>query len=182
MDKHKFIPMWILIKCINFSTFIDFVSCSTEEVKTSLCKLYGLYDERCFPDFKFLIGSLHWMRTIRNACAHNERVYTMCREKKYAGRRHSTGRIHCSYFKLLPSAYLADKEQRTVDLLIYLKYYLSSEDYGNLISEIEKALIELQKRIPPIAFDNVRGQLGIKDMRDLDLLLSSSKCIEYNKF
>ena len=70
MDNHKQIPTWIMIKVINFSTFINVLSCSKTDVSHALCKLYGLEDDNGLPNVKLLTGSLHWMRKIRNYCAH----------------------------------------------------------------------------------------------------------------
>lgn len=90
MENHKQIPTWIMIKVVNFSTFIDILRCSKREVSHSLCELYGLKDEDGHNNVKLLIGSLHWMRKIRNSCAHNERVYCLTRKQE---RRSHSGRI-----------------------------------------------------------------------------------------
>lgn len=180
MDKHKFIPMWILIKCINFSTFIDFIDLSKDGVKTSLCNLYNMYDTRGYADFKLLIGSLQWMRIVRNACAHNERIYTIRQKKLSSGSLN--GRIQCEYLNLLPEAYRRESEKRVIDLLIYLKYYLSTEDFNILIDELNGYLAALKEEIHRNAFDYVRGQLGIKHIGDLMLLKRKPKDIQYNKF
>ena len=59
MENHKQIPTWIMIKVVNFSTFIDILRCSKKEVSHSLCELYGLKDEDGHNNVKLLIGSLH---------------------------------------------------------------------------------------------------------------------------
>ncbi len=181
MEKHKFIPMWILIKCINFSTFIDFVQYSKQEVKEALCDLYGMLDERGYRDFKLLIGSLQWMRIVRNACAHNERIYTITRRPARPTMR-SIGRIVCSHLRLLPTSYHSETEQKVIDLLIYLKYFLAPNDFDFLIDNISNMLLRLQEQINPIAFGNVRGQLGVKDLLDLQKLKENPRIIPYNKF
>lgn len=44
-------------------------------------------------------------------------------------------------------------------------------------------LIYLQSQIHPHAFDHIRAQMGIRDLNDLDALLSLPKNeIDYNKF
>lgn len=173
MDNHKIIPSWILFKAINFSTFIDFVDLSKVDVKNSLCKLYSIYDSRGFYDHKLLIGSLHWLRQVRNSCAHNERIYTISRDNK---------RIIETYFSTLPSSYRSERKQKIFDLLIYLKYFLAKEDYVKLITGVNRMLLELQTKIPRPAFDYVRAQIGVKDMSHLTFLLANTKEIEYNKF
>ena len=46
MDNHKQISTWIMIKVVNFSTFIDIIQCSKTDVSHSLCHLYGLEYEQ----------------------------------------------------------------------------------------------------------------------------------------
>lgn len=52
-----------------------------------------------------------------------------------------------------------------------------------MIIELKNMLIELQNTLQPNAFDNVRGQMGIKDLNVLDTLIALPKSkIEYHKF
>lgn len=180
MDNHKQIPTWIMIKVVNFSTLIDIVKYSKKDVPHSICNLYGMLEEETGKQsVKLLIGSLHWLRTIRNACAHNERVYCISRSKSYK----RDGRIIEKYFRLLRSSYRSDLDQRIFDLLIYFKYYLPNSEYKQFIHEFEELLLGLKGSIHPHAFEYVRGQTGIKNIDDLELLVSLPKDdIEYNKF
>ena len=82
MKNHKQIPTWIMIKVINFSTFINVLKCSKTTVTHSICNLYGLFDKNNKPNVKLLIGSLQWIRIVRNSCAHNERIYCISRAKE----------------------------------------------------------------------------------------------------
>lgn len=180
MDSHKQIPTWIMIKVVNFSTFIDIVRFSKTDVPHSLCKLYGLENTNGHPNVKLLIGSLHWMRKIRNSCAHNERIYCLSRSQDRYG--HS-GRILEKYLKMLGPRYSRDLDQKIFDLLIYFKYYLPKSEYKLFISELKSMLIDLQSKIHPHAFEYVRAQIGIKNLSDFDYLLNLPKDeIEYNKF
>lgn len=180
MNNHKQIPTWIMFKVVNFSTFIDLVKTSKTDVSHALCHLYELEDENGHPNVKLLIGSLHWMRKIRNSCAHNERVYCITRSQE---RRNNSGRIIEKYFKLLSSGYTRNLEQKIFDLIVYFKYFLPIKEYRQFISELKSMLLNLQSQIHPHAFEYVRGQMGIKNLADLDLLLSFPKNeIDYNKF
>ena len=70
-----------------------------------------------------------------------------------------------------------------MDLLVYLKYYLPDKEYINMITEVQKMLETLKTAIIPNAFDNIRGQMGIKDLLDLEALKNLPKSkIQYNKF
>ena len=180
IKNHKQIPTWIMIKVVNFSTFIDILQFSPISVSHSLCELYDLKDENDHPNVKLLIGSLHWMRKIRNACAHNERVY--CISRIHDQREHS-GRILEKYFKMLGRGYSRDLSQCIFDLLVYFKYYLPRSEYKPFINELKAMLKDLQSKIHPHAFEYVRAQMGIKDLADLDTLVGFPKNeIDYNKF
>ncbi len=179
-SQHEQIPTWIMIKAINFSTFIDIIDYSKRDVPHALCKLYELTDDSGRPNVKLLIGSLHWMRRIRNSCAHNERVY--CLSNSTTLRRQS-GRIVERYIKALRPSYRRDLEQKVFDLIVYFKYYLPDKEYALFVKQLREMLLDLQSRIHPNAFENVRGSMGIKNLGDLDIISSLPKNeIEYNRF
>lgn len=120
-----------MIKVVNFSTFINVLRNSKVNVTHAICKLYSMYDNNNFPNVKLLIGSLHWLRRVRNSCAHNECVY--CIHQTQVRNNSASGRI-------------------------------LDPHYTN-------------------AFDNVRGQMGIKNLNILDTLIILPKSkIEYHKF
>ena len=180
MKNHEQIPTWIMIKVVNFSTFINVLKCCKTDVTHSLCKLYGMYDEKGYPDVKLLIGSLHWLRKIRNACAHNERIF--CMRQSDSGNQHS-GRIKEGYILSLRKSYQRESSKLLFDLLVYFKYYLPDSEYREMIGELQRMMLMLQESIAPNAFHNIRGSMGIKDMLDLDVLVHFPKSeIEYNKF
>ena len=171
LEHHKFIPTWIMIKVINFSTFIAMLTCSKESVKKSICTMYGMLDGDGRCDFELLTGSLHWFRMVRNSCAHNERIYTM----KQLGNR-----IKTPYFDSLARSYSEGRERKIIDLLVYLKYYCPSSEYSEFIEKVKVALLSLQTEIRANAFDQVRAAIGIKNLAHLDKLCEQPKEIKYN--
>lgn len=180
MENHKQIPTWIMLKVVNFSTFIEIIQYGKIDISHSLCNLYDLVDENGHTDVKLLIGSLHWMRKIRNSCAHNERVYCLTRKHEQRGR---SGRILEKYLHMLGHGYIRNLDQRIFDLIIYFKYYLPKNEYKQFISDLKEMLTNLQSKIHSHAFEYVRGQIGIKNLSDLDALRDFPKDeIEYNKF
>lgn len=179
MNQHTSIPTWIMIKVINFSTFIDVLNNSKMIVKHSLCELYGMIDENGYPDVKLLIGSLHWLRKVRNSCAHNERIYCITETKD----KSKKGRIKEKYFKQLRISYSKDTEKKLMDLLVYFKYYLPASEFKNMMKEFIQMLSAMKKEVSQNAFDNIRGQMGIKDIEDLKILVDLKKeKINYNTF
>lgn len=181
MNNHETIPTWIMIKVVNFSTFIDVLSNSKTGVTHALCKLYDLKDENGYYNVKLLIGSLHWLRKVRNSCAHNERVYCI---KQIPDRNDkNSGRILEGYFRSLRSTYLKDKDKKIMDLLVYFKYYLTDRDFKDMMGELQKMLLKLQSEVSTNAFDNVRGKMGIKNLNDLEILKNLPKTkINHHKF
>ena len=179
MDNHTSIPTWIMIKVINFSTFIDILKDSKTDVKHSICRLYDMTDESGLYNVRLLIGSLHWLRKVRNACAHNERIY--CIRQSQDNR--NNGRILERYFRSMRRAYSRESDKRIMDLLVYMKYYLPKKEYTDLISKVQSMLEELKSSISLNAFDNIRGQMGIKNLEDLETIKTMPKAeIHYNKF
>lgn len=153
-------PMWILTKIIYFGTFIDLIECAKCEISDSLCDIYHLIDGDGNNDYKLLIGSLHWIRIVRNACAHNERIYCL----------KGDGRIFDNEIRKLGNRYKKNKEKKLFDLLIYLRYYMQADDYKELLTKLKELLQELESKTSVYAFDNIRGGTGIKNLDDLDIL------------
>lgn len=181
MKNHEQIPTWIMIKVVNFSTFIDVLHNSKTNVTNAICKLYSMYDDNNLPNVKLLIGSLHWLRRVRNSCAHNERVY--CIHQTQARNNSASGRILDPYYTQLPTSYSRCTEKNIFDILVYFKYFLPTEEFTPMIIELKNMLIELQNTLQTNAFDNVRGQMGIKNLNVLDVLIALPKSkIEYHKF
>lgn len=182
MQHHEQIPTWIMIKVVNFSTFINVLKCSKQEVTHSLCKLYHLYDKNGKPNVKLLIGSLHWLRIVRNSCAHNERIY--CISRSADSKHKSIGRIVETYFSILPKTYRSTStDQKLMDLFVYFKYYLPANEYNKFIDKLYNMIIDLQSKISPHAFDYIRGHMGVKNIEDLVTLKYTHKDkIDYNKY
>ena len=181
MDNHTSIPTWIMIKVVNFSTFINILNNSKPVVTHSICKLYNMIDSNGKPNVKLLIGSLHWLRKVRNSCAHNERIF--CIHQAQNSQNRNNGRIIENYISSLRPSYSRDSDKRIFDLLVYFKYYLPDAEYKEMMSIFQQMLIDLRCGLSPNAFDNIRGQMGIKDLTDLDSLKALPKPpILYNTF
>ena len=163
--------MWVITKAIYFGTFIDLIELSKPVIAESLCELYGIKDANNNNDIKLLIGSLHWVRIFRNACAHNERIYCLKAE----------GRIFDQEIRKLGSRYMRIKERKLFDLLVYLRYYMQKKEYQSLIKSIKDMLLKLQSSISVYAFDNIRGGMGIKRIEDLDILSNDGFNNDYQK-
>lgn len=172
MENHKEIPIWVLIKVISFSNAIDFVYFTTNEIKDNLCEVYNIKKEDESNNYKLLMGSLQWLRRIRNSCAHNERVYDMCLRNQ---------RMHMHYFDTMGPTYNNNnnKDKLLIDAIVYFKYYLSETDFKSFIIEFQKLLSNLEGKLNAEVFQRVRASMGIKDVKDIQKLLFEPKEINY---
>ncbi|MCL2662242.1 MAG: Abi family protein [Oscillospiraceae bacterium] len=161
MEHHAFVPTWIMIKVIHFSTLIDIIDYSKPSIKRAIASLYGIFNSRGFPDYKLLIASLHWLRTVRNSCAHNERIFTI---------KHINSRVNTNYMNVLAPSYAKERSRKIIDLLVYMKYYLPEDEYYTLMTNVDLLLSGLRSTIHSQAFDRVRTALGIKDINHISLL------------
>lgn len=175
LKDYKAIPTWIFVKTLNFSTFIEFLAICKDDVINSICDLYGIKNANRENDYKLLITMLHWLRKVRNACAHNERIYGIIRVK---GRRMQPFK---EFLEGL-NAYTREKDQRIIDLLVYLRYFIEDINYKTFIEEIESMFNGLKDNIEDFPFNRVRKETGIKNIQHLEKLKEYVKNIEYNKF
>lgn len=171
LDNYEFVPTWILVKVIDFSTFIAFLGRSKKEIKKVLCNLYQIKDKRGYYDPRLMIGGLQYIRIVRNACAHNERIFDLSR----------VGALKMEWVRHLPKSYRRNtsRDKRIIDFIITLRYYLQDEDYYIFLDEVYELLSLLREEIPTVAFDYVRGKMGIKNMEDIECLKGTNKKIQY---
>jgi len=166
LKHHNYIPTWIMIKVIRFYTLIELLEFSKVPVKKAITSLYGVLDNNGVPDFKLLIASLHWLRTVRNSCAHNERIFAI---------KQTDSRLKTMYMSLLAASYSRENDRKIIDLLVYMKYYLPENEYDVLMSGVDKLLVELKRNIRGQAFEYVRAALGIKDISHIEQLRRTAK-------
>ncbi|MGL5440163.1 MAG: Abi family protein [Filifactoraceae bacterium] len=168
--KYDKVPTWLLFKFIGFSTFVNVLNYVKPEVRDELSSLYGFETKDSKLDNELLITALHWLRKIRNVCAHNERLYDT----------NAPERVIERYFELLPVEYHGLKEsKRIIDGVIYLKYFLDANDYAGLIGQLTAILKHLQDNIIDEGFSNVIRDMGIIDISHLDCLLQDKKVSDY---
>lgn len=175
-DKYGKVPTWIFTKVIKFSELIDVIDCSKIEVLDSICSLYNLKDKRGVNKHSLLISSLHTIRSVRNACAHNERIVFF---------RIPDSRMNLPFetFMLSPNRYKSLRDKVLIDLFVLLKYFMDPNDYESFINQILAMLNSLSSQINPSAFDAIRGYLGVKKLNDLEYLRDNNRRkIPYNSF
>ena len=172
-EEHNFIPSWILVKAIKFETFINFLRICKPNIKDSICNLYHILDNQGRPFHNLLFNMLHWIKKVRNACAHNERVYTLCKENS---------RINEPYLLMLPNAYSRERKQKIFDIIIYLKYFLQPNEYEELLDSLKSLFNNLSPKCSQNVFENIKNSFGIKNISDFDILKSNQNIKNYNNY
>jgi hypothetical protein len=83
----------------------------------------------------------------------------------------------------LAQSYSKERDRKIIDLLVYMKYYLTEGDYDDLMDKIGDLLTNLSNTIHHQAFDKVRVSLGIKDISHISKLRNAPKItpIDYCK-
>lgn len=156
------IPTWVMIKVIRLTTFTTFLLYSKKEVKETLCRLYGIEYISQDNNFRVLFGAINWMRKVRNATAHNERIIFLMDSNRI---------VITDYHKKLTTIYRNRlRNKQIIDLLIFLKYFNKNQHYSELINFILEGLSSIQKSMHSHVFENVRSSLGIRSLEHLHFL------------
>ncbi|WP_409967310.1 Abi family protein [Bengtsoniella intestinalis] len=179
LKRKELVPAFVMAKVVYLFTFILFLDQCQAPIKDRLCHLYGLYDENGRPDHPLLIESLHWMRQVRNVCAHNERLFTY----DGATRGLVSYRTITGYTLLLPPQYhKPDCPKQVLDYLMYCKYYMDDPAYQQLLAKVQSLLATLEGRIPTTAFYRVLQSMGLEHPHHIASLQANPKRIDYHRF
>ncbi len=169
--KENSLPFWVIVKVIRFTTLSRLIQLSKKELRTHICKLYDMEYDSKRNDYKILEASLNWLRKTRNACAHMERVI-------YLEDRSTV--VVTKYHKLLTSSYCKrSRKKQVVDVIIYLKYFNTKNEYRNFINNLTNYINDIGKIVGPQVKDNIRASLGIRDMNHLRIIKEQPKRIKY---
>lgn len=175
MDNHDIIPTWVMIKAVKLSTFINMIEVSKDEIIVAFCDLYNIENSLSVDKRrKKLISMLNWIRQFRNACAHNERVYSFNKEKSKIKTE-----FYVKYFTTY--GYRKDLNLNLFDLVIILKYFVPHKEYMAFVNDFKAIISNLEVNINKQSFQRVRSRIGVRRVDDIDFLLIDRNEIEYNK-
>ncbi len=158
-------PTWIVFKCIFFSKLNYIIRNSKRECKRVLCDVYNLPTTK---GFNSLYSSLYWLKEIRNACAHNERIYDICSDDK-------NNRNKALFITFgLPKSYTRNVDKlRLIDGVVMLKYYLEPNEFRELVIKLQECFIKLKEKISINSYDHIRVRSGIKNLDVLVKLIEN---------
>ena len=149
LTKYGYIPLWVLNNILTLGTISKFYSLMKQPERQQISKTFLLSD-------KELGNVLMYLSSIRNFCAHGNRLY--CFRSK---RPLFDSKLHKDIE--LPLTYNGEYQYGKRDLFaaaIALKLTLSKVDYRRFVKDIDIAIKNLSSRLNTIAIDIILDNMG----------------------
>ncbi|MEG1288060.1 MAG: Abi family protein [Bacilli bacterium] len=141
-NKYDFVPPWVLTKILSLGTTSKFYGLMKQTDKQKISKVFGLSDNI----LKMILGNL---TTIRNICAHDDRLFDY----------RSTFYININKV----SGYSEKRKHPTTTLFIIIlaiKKLLDDDTYTNFIDEINSEFNELESILTTISVKDIKSIMG----------------------
>lgn len=142
----NYIPLWVLVNTLSMGDISKFYSNMVQRERNDVARRlkWGVKEHQ-------LASCLFFLSTIRNRCAHDERLYSylsyvnLC-NNKYFHYFHKTSNTN-SYFAVM----------------VAFKMLLSTQRYQTYHKQIESLFNELSSQLSTISIKKIRGKMGIPD-------------------
>lgn len=128
-DQHSNVPLWVLVKALTIGNLSKLYSSQKDSIKSRVSMELPVIKENQIE------AMLDILTRYRNVCAHNERLFDF----KYKKKKVRTTNVH-KYYNLNQKEYVPTN---LFDIVIFLKYLLSEDDFNNFVYEIGQAINEL---------------------------------------
>lgn len=162
-SEHKELPLWVLITklslgqtCGLFYNLKDFTK--VEIIKTLLYEfrhncnaaIIKLNPAMYLDDF---IGILNCIKSFRNVCAHEDRLYD------YQAKNKKGNQIKANFFYLKGDT--PSFQGGFYDIILLLRLFLSKKDYKKLVRSLCNELDDLSKELPSNLFSEVTRRMKL---------------------
>jgi abortive infection bacteriophage resistance protein len=150
----NYLPLWVLTNTMSFTDTSKFYSCMMQKDRDDVAKRlkWGLRENQ-------LASALHFLSSIRNRCAHDERLYS------YSSYANLATNNYFKYFRI------SKETNNYFAVLVALKLILSRNDYRTFHTQIEELLAELSTKLKVISVNKIRKEMGFpnnwKKLKDL---------------
>lgn len=175
LEKHKYLPMWVLMNILTFGNLSYFYSFQKAEVQTDFIKNIDAFrgrniDTRERIEFENVLKILS---IFRNLCAHNERMY--CTKVKipigdnfmYFGKHlpfnEETQECHIHKRCLNERKSIKRKNARNsiYSCMFAVSLFLSNSEFKKFKNSIKKEFDNLEKAISDDSYENVKNLMGM---------------------
>ena len=149
LKTHGYIPLWVLNNILTLGTISKFYSLMLPQERQNISRCFNIMD-------KELESSLAYISTVRNFCAHGNRLYCFRTKKPLST---------TPYHQLLAieqnqsGEYLKGKRDLFA-CLIALKRLLSKNDYKRMSKEIYRAIGTLDKKLNLLTRSEIMNEMG----------------------
>ena len=145
VDNKNYIPLWVLVNSISLGDTSKFYSNMLQKERQDVARRFkwGLREHQ-------LSSSLFFLSTIRNRCAHDERLYS-----------------YSSYINLCQNNYFKYfnvNEKNTNNyfaVMVAFKILLNDKRFSEYITQIEALLNELSSQLSTISLKTIRNIMGV---------------------
>ena len=159
-DTHNNVPLWVLVKKMDFGTAHFMYCCMTLSSQNHVAKLIGTlakdnHNKNYTITPEQLTNYISAIKDVRNVVAHNERLLDF--RSRNSVMYHST--LHNEYNYISKS-----KDRKTVyDIYIISKLFLTSDQFENLTNSLKRKLKTVEKRVTSIPISTLTSVLGFPD-------------------
>lgn len=141
IDQYGFVPPFILVKILSFGITSSLYGLLKQSDRQQISKHFKISD-------KLLKQILKNLTSIRNICAHNERLY--CFRDKYT-----------INFKVIDKNYKSkDNTTNLYMLMSVLKLVLSKSDYEEMTLNIDLEIKKLESKLKSISINDILKVMG----------------------
>ena len=152
LKKHKCLPLWVLMRKLNFGAVSYFYACMTSKIRKEVAnEILNDYKKEypnsnlTYPTFESeLEYILKFINRFRNVCAHEDRLFNL---------KYNIPRITLPYMTII-----SPFTSRLYDLLVLLKLFLTKQDFQSLVKQVEEEWSNLSKYLA----QNVLNEVMIK--------------------
>ena len=158
LKNHGYIPLWVLNNILTLGTISKFYSLMLPQERQNVSRHFKIMDNE-------LENALLYLSSIRNFCAHGNRLYCY-RTKKPLMDTTYHNKLHISQNS--NNEYLCGKRDLFASILA-LKRLLSNNDYKKLSKELFRNIGYLKNRLSVISINQVLSEMGFpSNWRDLN--------------
>ncbi len=163
INKYGYVPLWVLVNTFTFTIISRFYSLMKQSEKVAVAKHYSL-------NYKHLNRYMKVLSTVRNVCAHNERLYNI--ELKGKASEINDTKFHNELGIAKVNGTYTKGKKDFLAVIITLKEVLDRKTFKKVINIIEHNLKNLTNQLKSIDISVVKDEMGLvdnwKQMVDID--------------
>lgn len=149
LKTHGYIPLWVLNNILTLGTISKFYSLMLPQERQNISRCFNIMD-------KELESALTYISTVRNFCAHGNRIYCFRTKKPLS----TTLYHHQLGIERNESGEYLKGKRDLFACLIALKRLLSNNDYKRMSKEIYRAIGTLDKKLSLLTMDEILNEMG----------------------